>query len=145
MTARMALLFASGFLLVGVLATASPAQAAPTASGGDVTPLEAPPGGADAILGRWRPSGEDAVVEISRVGAVYVGTLVASPQRPEGVGKPLLRGLTYDASKARWSGEVYAPKRNQWVPAVIRIQDARTFVLTAGGGLITKDLAWSRV
>jgi len=98
---------------------------------------------ADAILGKWKAPEGDAVVAISKVDGGFGGTVVESPQKPELVGKPMFRGLVYDAKAAQWSGEVFAVKKGEFVPAVIRLS-AGGFVLTAGKGFMSKKLNWTR-
>jgi uncharacterized protein (DUF2147 family) len=98
---------------------------------------------ADSILGRWKPSDDDVVVAISRNGAGYGGVVAESPSHPKLPGTQMFRGLVYDAARAEWSGEVFAVKKGEFVPAVIRLSKDG-FVLTAGSGLFSKKMTWIR-
>jgi uncharacterized protein (DUF2147 family) len=108
-------------------------------------PADAPaaPAPGDAILGRWKPSGEDVVVAISASGGGYGGAFVVAPANPSLAGKPMFRGLVYDGKKGEWSGEVFAVKKGEFVPAVIRLS-GEGFVLTAGKGFMSKKVTWTR-
>jgi uncharacterized protein (DUF2147 family) len=105
---------------------------------------EGAPAPAAALLGRWRPPNEDIVVEIARSGSGYVGTVVSSPKYPALVGKALFRGLSYDAASSVWRGQVLAVKKKEYVPASIKLEREGAFMLTAGSGLFTKDVRWTR-
>jgi hypothetical protein len=83
------------------------------------------------------------VVVVSRAGAGYAGVIAESPEKPALVGTPMFRGLAYDAGRGEWTGEVYAVKKGEFVPASIRLS-TRGFDLTAGKGLFSKKLAWTR-
>jgi uncharacterized protein (DUF2147 family) len=129
---RLSLLVAS---LVVLPVNALPSDAAPSAQA-----ARAP---ADAILGRWKaPEGGVVVAIVANPGG-YGGAAVESPEKPNLVGKPMFRGLTYDAAAARWTGEVFAVKRGEFVPAVIRLTKDG-FELTAGQGFLSKKLSWTR-
>ncbi len=98
---------------------------------------------ADAILGRWKAPEGGVVVAISRDAGALGGVVVESPEKATLVGKPMFRGLTYDAARAEWSGEVFAVKKGEFVPAVIRLTKSG-FELTAGKGFLSRKLAWTR-
>ena len=98
---------------------------------------------ADAILGRWKPSEGDILATISKGPDGYGGDIVASPEKPALVGKPMFRGLVYDAKRAEWTGEVFAVKKGEFVPAVIRLS-SEGFVLTAGKGFLSRKITWTR-
>jgi hypothetical protein len=53
------------------------------------------------------------------------------------------RALVYDAKAAQWTGEAYAVKKGEFVPAVIRLSTGG-FVLTAGKGFMSSKLDWTR-
>jgi len=110
-----------------------------------ILPLTASPADspADAILGKWKAPEGDVVVAISKVDGGFGGSVLESPQKPELVGKPMFRGLVYDAGAAQWTGEVYAVKKGEFVPAAIRLSTGG-FVLTAGKGFMSRKLDWTR-
>lgn len=98
---------------------------------------------ADALLGRWKAPEGGVVVDIARDAGALGGVVVESPEKASLVGKPMFRGLTYDAARAEWSGEVFAVKKGEFVPAVIRLTKTG-FELTAGKGFLSRKLAWTR-
>jgi hypothetical protein len=102
-----------------------------------------PQASADAILGRWKPSDDDVVVAISRNAGGFGGVVAESPSHPKLPGTQMFRGLVYDAARAEWSGEVYAVKKGEFVPAVIRLSKDG-FLLTAGSGFFSKKMTWIR-
>lgn len=131
---RRHLLLVAALSLLPVGALAADAAPAPAAS---------PQSAADGIVGRWKTSDGDAVVAISGGPSGYVGVIVESPKDPALAGQQMFRGLVYDAKNAAWSGEVYAPKRKEYLPAVITLS-GEGFVLKAGSGLRSKKITWSR-
>ncbi len=91
----------------------------------------------DALVGDWSPPDRDVVVHLAQVGARWEGTAPA-----DGGQLTVLKDLTWDGKT--WRGEVWAPKRKAFVPAVIRLESPDTFVLTAGSGLLSKEVVWRR-
>ncbi len=133
---RRSLLLAVSLSILPVGANPADTTVSPPAAGAAQAP-------ADAILGRWKAPEGDVVVAISKVDGGFGGSVVESPQNPGLAGKPMFRGLVYDARSTQWTGEVYAVKKGEWVPAVIRLSSAG-FVLTAGKGFMSRKLDWTR-
>jgi uncharacterized protein (DUF2147 family) len=98
---------------------------------------------ADALLGRWKAPEGGVVVAVSGSPGGYGGVVVESPEKASLVGKPMFRGLTYDAARAAWTGEVFSVKKGEFVPAVIRLTK-EGFELTAGKGFLSRKLSWTR-
>ncbi len=118
--------------------TARPAEASPQPAAAAARS----PG--DAIVGRWKASEGGVVATISAAAdGKYAGVVVESPEKPALVGKPMFRGLAFDAGSSEWSGEVYAPKRDEFVPATIQLSKDG-FVLKAGKGLMSKKMTWTK-
>ena len=103
-----------------LLALASPVRAAPT-----VDP-------ADVIVGRWRCEGDDMLIEIVKLGKIYVGTVVLYPRNTTLNGKRLLRNLSYEPTHATWRGEVFMLPTGKYGPATLR---AKTVDILAVTGL----------
>ncbi len=97
----------------------------------------------DAILGRWKADEGGLVATISVNAGTYEGVVAESPEKPALVGKPMFRGLAYDPKSSTWSGEVYAPRKDAFVPATIRLSGG-AMVLKAGKGLMSKTMSWTR-
>jgi hypothetical protein len=85
------------------------------------------------VVGRWKARDKDIVMTVARDGARDTGTVD---------GKIVLR-VTYDPAGV-WRGEIFAPKKNAFVPATMKIKDG-VLIITAGSGLFTKDIHWARV
>jgi uncharacterized protein (DUF2147 family) len=98
---------------------------------------------ADAIVGLWKPVDRDITVKIERTGGNFTGTVSASGE-PAQVGRVILRGLEFNEAERLYRGEVFAAKRGVFVPARIRMTDAKTFRLTAGSGLFSREVEWQR-
>jgi uncharacterized protein (DUF2147 family) len=125
------------FLVFSLLpATARPADASPKPAAAAASP-------GDALVGRWKASEGGLVATISVADGKYAGVVVESPEKPALVGKPMFRGLAYDAGSSAWSGEVYAPKRDEFVPATIHLAKDG-FVLKAGKGFMSKTMNWTK-
>jgi uncharacterized protein (DUF2147 family) len=94
----------------------------------------------DALVGTWKPDDREVVVGITRVGAGYAARAPA----PDGGSVDLFRGVVWDAASKTWKGELYAPKRKEWLGAVLRLEGADTLVLKVGSGFFSKELTWRR-
>jgi uncharacterized protein (DUF2147 family) len=94
----------------------------------------------DALVGTWKPDDREVVVGLTRVGA---GFSAAAPA-PDGGSVELFRGVVWDAASKTWKGELYAPKRKEWLGAVLRLEGADTLVLEVGSGFFGKKLTWRR-
>ncbi len=129
------LLLALTLSVVPVAARPADAPALPAAG------AAASPG--DAILGRWKAAEGGLVATISGNAGKYEGVVAESTEKPALVGKPMFRGLTYDSRSSTWTGEVYAPRKDAFVPATIRLSDGG-LVLKAGKGLMSKTMSWTR-
>jgi uncharacterized protein (DUF2147 family) len=99
---------------------------------------------ADALKGKWKHPEQDVVVEIVKTGAGYEGKIAESNVPAVAVGKLLIRGVSYDAQKHEWHGEVFAVKRGQFVPMTATL-NANSLHMTAGSGLLAKKLNWTKV
>ncbi len=98
---------------------------------------------ADALKGKWKHPEEDIVIEIVRSGANFEGKVVQSTVAAAPVGKQLIRGVTYDAAKGEWHGEVLAVKRGEFVPMTAKVSGG-SMAMTAGKGMMSKKLTWAR-
>ncbi len=130
------------FLLLTLALSVLPVAAHPAdAPTHPVAGAAASPG--DAILGRWKADEGGLVATISASAGKYEGVVAESPEKPALVGKPMFRGLTYDPGSATWTGEVYAPRKDAFVPATIHLSGGG-LVLKAGKGLMSKTMNWTR-
>jgi len=130
--------------LILVTLLASTANAAPASVLPPAQPAEDQAGDGSAILGKWKLVDQALVVEIAKSGSGYAGTVVESPQGPALVGKVFLRGISYDAAHGEWRGEIYAPKRSEYVPMTAKRKGAGVLLMTAGNGIVSKELTWNR-
>ncbi len=103
----------------------------------------AEPAPAEAIVGSWKPTDAEVTVQIQRTGSNFTGTVSTSTDAKQ-IGKVILRGLSFNETEHLYRGEVFAAKRGMFVPAVIRVTSAKTFRLTAGSGLFTREVEWQR-
>jgi uncharacterized protein (DUF2147 family) len=97
----------------------------------------------EPLLGTWALDGQEIVVRIERAGAALSGTVVSSAAAALR-GTTVLRGLTRNTGGG-WSGEIYAPRRADYVPCRVRLGDDGRLTMTAGSGLATKTLTWRRL
>ncbi|MGA8891762.1 MAG: hypothetical protein WB493_09350 [Anaeromyxobacteraceae bacterium] len=127
---------AASLVALPVIAFAAEAASPPS-------PASANPVPADALVGRWKAPEGGVVVAISAGPGGHGGVVVESPEKPALVGKPMFRALGYDPARAVWTGEVFAVRKGEFVPAEIRLTKDG-FELTAGRGFLSKKLAWTR-
>lgn len=96
-----------------------------------------------SVEGRWaldEPAG--VVVEVRAEGTSLQAVVVAAPV-PGFVGTRLLRGVAFDASTQRWVGELYAPRRELWVQATLRVEGEMLRV-DASLGTNHRTVRWRR-
>jgi uncharacterized protein (DUF2147 family) len=129
-------------LLLVVLGVAITARASAAVSPSESV-VEASTSPADAILGAWASPERESVVEVTKTEHGY-GGVVVSAKSSALVGKQLFRGLAYDASHGTWSGEVFAPKRGEFLPATFSARADGSLSMTAGKGLVSKTILWTR-
>ena len=99
---------------------------------------------AEVILGSWSQQNKKTVMEIRRSGKSYTAIVTQDSSNPAAVNKQLMRALSYDASQQLWSGEVFAAKRGEFVPVTLKMKGAERLIMTAGTGLLSRDITWSR-
>ena len=99
---------------------------------------------ADSIVGVWRVNEMDADIQIYSAQGQYVGAVVRSAN-PAMMNAGILRGVTFDPASNTWRGEAFAVKRGMFVPMTIRLTSATGLEMTAGSGIMSKTMQWSRV
>ena len=110
----------------------------------DVTPAVAQQaGGADAIVGDWKPTDMDVDIRIFPKDGKYVGGVVKAAN-PALINTEMLREIQFDPASNMWRGEVFALKRGQFVPMTIKTT-ATGFEMVAGSGIMSKTVEWVRV
>lgn len=96
---------------------------------------------ADAIVGEWVDEDKTRTIKITKTGTVYEGILTAAP-KAELIGKKILNSLVYADNK--YTGKVYAPKRDAFYDCVVKLKDNNTLLLGGSLGLISKETVWTR-
>lgn len=104
---------------------------------------DGPTSPADAILGAWASPDRESVVTVTKTDHGYMGVVVSAKSSAL-VGKLMFRGLMYDAAHRTWTGEVFAPKRGEFVPATFSAKADGSLSMTAGKGLFSKTILWTR-
>ena len=99
---------------------------------------------ADSIVGVWRVNEMDADIQIYNAQGQYVGAVVRSAN-PAMQNAGILRGVTFDPASNTWRGEAFAVKRGMFVPMTIRLTSATGLEMTAGSGIMSKTMQWTRV
>jgi uncharacterized protein (DUF2147 family) len=123
--------------LVATSAEASPLTTLPEGlADGPISP-------ADAILGAWASPEREIVIDVTKAAHGYVGVVVRAKSSAL-VGQRLLRGVTYDAAYGTWKGEVFAPKKGEYLPATFAVRADGSLAMTAGTGPFSKTVLWTR-
>jgi uncharacterized protein (DUF2147 family) len=99
---------------------------------------------ANLILGKWSRSNQKNIIEIQRNGKIYSALVVKNEPNPATDNKLFMRGLLYDTSHNVWNGEVFAVKRGEYVPVILKMKGTDTLMMTAGTGMLSKELVWAR-
>lgn len=99
---------------------------------------------ASLIVGRWKCVEEETLIEIVKLGPLYVGTIVLNPANTVLNGKRILRGLHYDSADSLWHGDAFVAASGKYVPATLRARTKDLLVLTVGSGARKQELTWRR-
>ena len=99
---------------------------------------------ADLILGKWSRSNQKNIIEIKLSGKIYSAVVVKNEPNPAADNKLFMRGLAYDTSHNVWNGEVFAVKRGEYVPVILKMKGTDTLMMTAGTGMLSKEIVWTR-
>jgi uncharacterized protein (DUF2147 family) len=98
----------------------------------------------EMILGNWKQANQPVVIEIRRSGKNYDAVVIKNGSNPSAVTKEFMRSVTYDAAHKVWSGEIFAAKRQEYVPVKLKMKGAETLLMTAGTGMLSKEIVWTR-
>lgn len=100
---------------------------------------------ADAIRGVFLNKDSGRKIEVYKENNQYFGkiTELGKEGGKAQVGTIVLKNLTY--TEGKWSGKVYAPKRDSDYPVVITLPDPGTMSIRVNAGIITRTLTWKRV
>jgi uncharacterized protein (DUF2147 family) len=131
------------FGIVLVLAFLAPSAAAHTEGGRPEGIADGSTSAADAILGSWASPEGESVVEVTKTEQGYIGVVVRAKAAAL-VGKQLFRNLKYDAARGTWGGDVFAPKRDEFLTATFAANADGSLTMTAGKGLFSKTIRWTR-
>jgi len=108
------------------------------------------------IEGRWSNPKDSVVVEVSRCGAAWCGTVVQATAKAKAdarkggiaglIGTRLMNGFK-PVGDGKYRGKVLLPKRGIHASGTIRLRGHDTLLVEgcALGGLVCKEQRWSRV
>jgi hypothetical protein len=95
-----------------------------------------------ALLGTWKASGKNLVVDVRESGDGFVGVVSDAPVSRL-IGKTMFRDVVFDPARETYSGQVLAVRRKEYVPAVFTVQ-GDTMTLRAGKDGSSKTMKWHR-
>jgi uncharacterized protein (DUF2147 family) len=109
-----------------------------------------------AIEGRWANPKRSVIVNVSRCGPAYCGTVVQASDKakatarrggtPNLIGTQILSGIRPNGSGA-FTGRAFDPKRNLRAPATIRLVGSDILIVKGCvlGGFVCKEQRWTRI
>jgi len=104
-----------------------------------------PAAAAGGIEGRWQgPDG--GIIQIANSCDGLCGRVDTSPDPSIAAGTQMTSVLT-PAGSSRWTGQIHAIKRGQWIDAEMSLADADTLVMKGCmmGGLVCRERVMKRV
>lgn len=129
----------SVFLLDAAACAAESAPPAPAEREASDAPASAT---SKALVGAWRVSGKDLVVEVHASGRKFTGVVTEAPVGRL-VGKTMFKELTFDEATGTYAGQVLAVRQKKYVPGVLSVR-GDSMTLRAGEGGSSKTVEWSR-
>ena len=100
---------------------------------------------ADALAGYWKHAEEPAWIEIRFENGAGTGTVRRNDNKPEAVGRVLLKELVNDEGDASsWSGQIYAERFKEYKDAAITLTDPDHMQIRVKVGFMSRTVDWTR-
>lgn len=94
------------------------------------------------VAGNWIVGKENTVIKIAKEGSSYSGKIISSNNSKAKIGLLMVKNLKQD-QKGDWTGQVYAPKRDEWYDAEFKTNgDILEVNITVG--FFSKTMEWKK-
>lgn len=100
---------------------------------------------ADDPGGFWQNEEQPAWIEIRFSYGTGVGTVRRNDNKPEAVGRVLLKDLVAQEGSQSWRGEIYAERLKEYRDAVLTLPAPDHMLIEVKAGLMSRTVSWRRV
>ena len=100
--------------------------------------------GASSLSGVWKNDDRAVWLEITQVNDVATGHVQRNDERPEAVGRAILREVRQIRDR-QWQGQIYVERMGRFQKATISLRAPDAMTISVRVGPITRSVNWSRV
>lgn len=99
---------------------------------------------ADDITGKWETANKARIIDITKDGDAYKGTIAEDKNEKLPAGTVFLKAVQYQ-SGSTYSGKMVAPKAGREIPCTITLTDKNTLSVKVSAGPRSRTLEWKRI
>jgi hypothetical protein len=99
---------------------------------------------ADGLAGMWKNAEQPAWIEIEVSEGQGTGTVRRNDNKPEAVGRVLLKGVVAQEGSAGWVGQIYAEKLGEYKDATITLPEPDQMQIVVKVGFMSRTVNWAR-
>jgi len=103
----------------------------------------------DDILGKWKMEGNASIIGIYKKDSIYyakIEEIKGNNNTSAKTGTYVLKNFRFDDKGQQWkNGQVFAPRRNKYFDAIIKMKDKNTIIVTAYVSFYSKSVTWTRI
>lgn len=94
------------------------------------------------ISGKWNTGNQNTLVKIEKAGDAIIGKIVSSDNSDVRIGSTLIKDVYL--KKGKWTGQMFAPRRNEWYDAEFKVKDSK-LEITISVGFMSRTIEWNKV
>ena len=110
-----------------------------------VASLVAPWSLAGDLSGVWQNEDQPAWIEIQFNDGQGTGTVRRNDNKPEAVGRVIIKDLVAEEGGAGWVGQIYAARLNEFKDATITLPEPERMQIVVSVGFMSRTVNWIRV
>lgn len=107
--------------------------------------LVAPWSLAGGLSGVWQNEDQPAWIEIQFSDGQGTGTVRRNDNKPEAVGRVLIKDLVVEDGGASWVGQIYAERLKEFKDATITLPEPERMQIVVSVGFMSRTVNWIRV
>ena len=110
-----------------------------------VTCLAAPWSLAGDLSGFWQNEDQPAWIEIQFSEGQGTGTVRRNDDKPEAVGRVIIKDLVAEEGGTSWVGQIYAARLKEFKDATITLPEPERMQIVVSVGFMSRTVNWTRV
>lgn len=101
---------------------------------------------ANELTGIWQNEEQPAWIELQEEAGVVTATVRRNDNKPEAVGRILLKNVVADPDKpGLWQGQIYAERLKEYKDASISLPSPEQLRIDVKVGFFSRSIGWQRV